>query len=135
MKIRFSLFTLLLCVVMGNLLAQTDVTKHYELKGKAYTQSDSILNVWMKNEFPYILKKNKLQLTCSGCSSIYMDVVIKVDNAGKLGGTQIKTTHCCGGAFSLKLENQFLEYFNTLLFPGSLHNISFQYRLGTGLSC
>lgn len=135
MNINFCLCCFLGLAVFGNLYAQTDVPKHYELKGTAYLQSDSILNVWMKNEFPHILKKNKLKLTCAGCYSIHMDVVLAVDENGKLLTSKIINTKCCGEEFSQRLESQFLEYFNTLIFPPSLRSLSFQYRLGTGLSC
>ncbi len=115
--------------------SQVTVPKHYELKGQAYTQADSIHDIWMDTQYWNILKKNKLKMKCSGCDNIYMDVVMGIDNNGRLLGINVVKTKCCTSEFSENLKSEFLAYFGDLIFPPSLWNMTFEYRLGTGLSC
>jgi hypothetical protein len=131
-KTTLVLFLILWC---GATFSQTNIPKHYELEGKAGTQADSILKLWNKKEFPSILKKNKLKMTCAKCSNIYMDVVFTIDANGVLRLPKIVKTVCCAGGFSNDLSTDFLDYFYSLQFPWALRNITFEYRLGTGLSC
>lgn len=132
---KYTLTILFFAILSAAAFSQTTVPKHWELKGLTYTQSDSIHEVWMKTEFPTILKKNKLKMKCDGCSNIYMDVVFGIDGAGLLLGINVKKSVCCGGEFSEKLKSDFLAYFGNFKFPPSLLNLTFEYRLGTGLSC
>lgn len=126
---------LLLILINGTLFSQTNIPKYYELEGRAKTEADSVLKVWMKKEFPSILKKNKLKMTCAKCSNIYMDVIFTIDANGVLRLPKIIKTVSCGGAFTSQLSDDFLNYFYALQFPWALRNLTFEYRLGTGLSC
>ncbi len=131
---KITLFFVLV-ILNTTIFAQTNIPKHYELEGRAYTEADSIRNVWMKKEFPSILKKNKLKMTCAKCSNIYMDVVFTIDANGVLRLPKILQAVCCGSSFSNQLSTDFLDYFYDLQFPWALRNMIFEYRLGTGLKC
>ena len=128
-------FFFLYFILARTLFSQTNIPKYYELEGRAYTEADSIHKVWMKKEFPSIIKKHKLKMTCAKCSNIYMDVVFTIDANGVLRLPKLVKTVCCGGSFSSDLSCDFLNYFYTLQFPWALRNLTFEFRLGTGLSC
>lgn len=116
--------------------SQSDsVIKYYELKGQAYQQADSIVQVWMKTHYPVVLKKNKLKMTCAHCSNIYMDVIFAIRSDGRLDEAQTVNSDKCGEKFSAKLEEDCLIFFENFIFPPSLRNQLIQFRFGTGLSC
>src|SRR5687767_7534234 len=130
------LLLLFIIFITSGIYSQTDqIPKHYELKGQAYTQADSILDVWMDTQYPVILKKNKLKMTCAKCTNIFMDVTLDIDSSGQLKSANIVKTVKCGGEFSQNLILEFLAFFKKCIFPPSLREIMFTYRLGTGLKC
>jgi hypothetical protein len=135
MKSAFVL-SMLFCFLFCKGYSQTDsIPKHYELKGLAYKQADSIQDVWMTTHYPVVLKKNKLKMTCAHCSNIFMDVIFKIRADGRAQDWLTVNSNKCGEKFSAKLEEDFLIFFENFIFPPSLRNLIFEWRLGTGLSC
>src|SRR5262245_53288371 len=94
-------------ILSGTVYSQTKVPQYYELKGQAYDQADSLLKVWMKNEYPAILKKNKLKMTCAHCTNIYMDVIVMIEPDGTFIDYQVVSSNKCGEAFSDDLKAEF----------------------------
>lgn len=111
------------------------IVKYYQLPSSQYKTWKLLEDEWMKNEYGKILKENKLKMTCSGCESIFMDVVFTIDAQGKLSATKTLKTRKCAGEFSKKLEERFLKWFLQRSFPAELYNTKFEVRLGTGLKC
>ena len=74
-------------------------------------------------------------MSCSGCESVYMDVVLCIDEDGKLKYYRLVKTKKCGAEFSKGLEIRFMKWFFTKQFSAELYNTRFQVRLGTGLKC
>jgi hypothetical protein len=89
----------------------------------------------MTKEYPKILKQNKLKMNCNGCSSVAMNAVLAIDNAGKLQNYRMIKSKVCGNDFSKKLELQFISWFQKQIFPKELFNLKFEVHLGTGLKC
>ena len=111
------------------------VVKSYELKGEAWNDWKKIEDDWMKNNYPKILKSNKLKMNCRSCESIYLEVVIQIDSSGKLNNYKLINSKKCGEKFSKSLEIQFMKPIFNIEFPHSLKNMRFEIRLGTGLKC
>jgi hypothetical protein len=74
-------------------------------------------------------------MTCSGCSSIFIRIVITIDNNGKIASYEKLNEKICGRKADKSLEKCFLEYFKTLTLPPGLRNIKIETMLGTGLKC
>jgi len=115
--------------------SQIEGTKHYELKGQAYTQADSILNVWMKSEYPALLKKYKLKMSCASCTSVFMDVVFFIEPDGHIVDFVTVDSKKCATTFDEEMQADFVFFFVQIKFPPSLRDMHLQYRLGTGLKC
>ncbi len=129
-------FTILIFVLMCIYLpAQNSVPKHYELKGDAYIQADSILDLWLATEYPTILQKNKLKMTCAKCENIFMDVVFIISNEGSLIDYEVVKMNKCGQDFSDELKAEFVFFFSRNKFPPALRSMHIEFRLGTGLKC
>ena len=130
------LSAIFICFGFTYLPGQSDeVVKYYELKGQAYTQADSIVDVWMKTHYPVVLKKNKLKMTCAHCTNIFMDVIFGIREDGRLDDFKTVDSNKCGEKFSEKLIVDFLIFFENFIFPPSLRNRLIQFRFGTGLKC
>lgn len=115
--------------------AKDSIPKSYELKEPQYSAWRKIYDEWMPKEYFKILKENKLKMNCSGCESVFMNTVFKIDSLGKLKNYRVISTKKCSGTFSKKLEERFIKWFLTYPFPNELYNITFEARLGTGLKC
>lgn len=129
--ISISLFFLL----SQKLTGQIDGIKHYELKGRAHEQADSILNEFMKYEYPNLLKKYHLKMNCSNCSAIFMDVVFFIEPDGHIVDYVVLNSKKCSVEFDEEMQADFVFFFVQINFPHSLRSLHLQYRLGTSLKC
>lgn len=111
------------------------IPKAYELSPEQSTAWRNLQQAWMKTEYPKLLKQQKLQMNCSGCENIYMDAVFSIDATGKLKHYELVNSKKCAQTFSKALADQFTAWFFTVQFPPALYDLSFEVRLGTGLSC
>lgn len=125
----------ILFISFSQLSAQIEGIKHYELKGKAYQQADSILNVFMKVEYPALLKKYKLKMNCGNCTSVFMDVVFFIEPDGHIVDYVMVDSKKCGAEFDEEMQADFVFFFVQINFPPSLRDMHLQYRLGTSLKC
>lgn len=87
------------------------------------------------SEYYKILKQNKLKMSCSGCERIAMNVIFVIDENGRLKSYSFVNSVKCGQTFSIKLEQQFINWFQQQTFPIELYNLKFEVHLGKGLKC
>lgn len=134
----FNFFLVLLSVCNAQeITTELDSSKAlsvYELKEAQWKEWAKIEEEW-KKEYSKILKEQKIKMSCSGCESVYMEVVLCIDEDGKLKYYRLVKTKKCGAEFSKGLEIRFMKWFFTKQFPAELYNTRFQVRLGTGLKC
>lgn len=116
-------------------VAKDSIPKSYDLTGPQYSAWTNFYNNWRVVEYPKILKENKLKMNCSGCESIYMEVIFTINEIGKLSNYKVIKSKKCGKEFSKKLENRFMKLFLDFQFPKDMRNLKFEVRLGTGLKC
>lgn len=90
---------------------------------------------FLKHRYPQILKKHGLKLNCGTCTTVYMDIAFSVGLAGNISVHSIDRTKACGGEFSEKLTQDFLDFLREYPYPASLRGKSVRLRLGTGLKC
>jgi hypothetical protein len=88
-----------------------------------------------KNVYYNCLSQSRLSMNCSNCIYIYIDVIISIDNKGRLCGYTKTVENICGNKASEKLERCFIDYLESITFPNNLRNMSIEIRLGTGLKC
>ena len=89
----------------------------------------------MTTEYHKILKQNKLKMNCNGCSSVSMNAIFIINEAGKLKNYIMVKSKKCGTEFSKKLEQEFINWFQKQTYPAELFNLKFEVHLGTGLKC
>lgn len=121
--------------VNGNAKAEPVIPKSYELEGEQWKAWQEMQQEWMKNEYLKILQEQKLRMNCSGCENIYMDAVFTIDAQGKLANYQLVNSKKCAEKFAPVLADRFAAWFFKVQFPPALHNLKFEVRLGTGLTC
>lgn len=111
------------------------IPKFYQLPQQQWQAWQKIQQQWLKNEYPKILQVQKLKMNCSGCENIYLDAVFSIDASGKLNHYQLLNSKKCADQFSEQLVKKFTAWFFAIQFPPELHGLTFEVRLGTGLSC
>lgn len=122
-------------VVDSTLKPAVAIPKAYELASAQKKAWQAIGQQWLKNEYPKILKQQKLKMNCNGCENIYLDAVFSIDAQGRLSHYDVVNSKKCADKFSKALETKFVAWFFTVQFPPELYGISFEVRLGTGLMC
>lgn len=111
------------------------IAKFYELPQQQWRAWQKIQQEWLKKEYPKILQAQKLKMTCSDCENIYLDAVFSIDATGKLTHYEPVNSKKCADKFSEQLVKKFVAWFFTIQFPSELYSLTFEVRLGTGLSC
>ncbi len=135
MKIHFLSLTILTIFSTSSSAQSDSIPWYYELKGDAYQQADSLLDLWMATAYQTILKKNKLKMSCKKCTSVYMDVIFLIEPDGTFIDYEVLQSRKCGEEFDGDLQGEFVFFFAQIKFPPALRELRFRYRLGTSLSC
>lgn len=134
----FSFFIISAAFSTGSFM-QNDETglpvKEYELKEPAKQVWYNIKDEWVMNEYPRCVAEKRLRLSCSGCSSVFIRVILTIDHQGKTTGYQKTYEKVCGGKGGIKTEKCFLRFFKNKTFPEELRNKKIETTLGTGLKC
>jgi hypothetical protein len=128
----------LFCVVFQlQVFSQKDysVIREIDLKGKQFKAWNRFDTTWTKHILPGCLLENSLKLSCAHCSSVYLDVRLKIDSTGKLVSHEKVGGDMCGNDISDKVVKCFLDFFYFLEFPPELRNIILEVRLGSSLKC
>jgi hypothetical protein len=111
------------------------ITRESQLRGKKYKAWHHFDTLWTRNIFPACLLENHLKLSCAECESIYFDVQLKINSAGKLVSHKVISSNMCGKDITTKLVKCCLDFFYFIEFPPELRNIILEVKLGNGLKC
>jgi len=112
-----------------------EIVKSYELKDEEYKKWRDISDDFNHKKYLSCLKKQKLKMNCGNCTSIFIDVVLNIDETGKLNSFEIIKENICTYKIGKKLKKCFMEDFEKMTFPEESKNKSIEIRLGTGLKC
>jgi hypothetical protein len=111
------------------------VVRDHELRDNQWKEFNAIREYFLRNVFPRCTGQSKLKLSCSGCEYIYIVVRITINAEGKMTDyTKIKE-NVCGGTAPEGLERCFIEYMESITFPGNLRSMIIETSLGNGLKC
>ena len=107
----------------------------YELTDKQYAAWKSIKNNWMVSDYEVIESENKIKMNCKNCESFYINVIIKINESGKLQYYKFIDGKNCNIAITKKLELRFMRNFFKFEYPPELRNTIFKTTLGNSLKC
>lgn len=110
-------------------------TKEYELPGPQWKAWNTLKEQWMRENYWQILKVFDLEMSCSGCEYIYLDVILDIDLQGRIRDISILRENVCGETASPEFRKAMLEHFRTIVFPPELRGWKIKAKLGTGLKC
>ena len=91
-------------------------------------------NAWYKESFADCLKRAGIRMSCGGCASAYIKVIIQIDDAGKIVSMRKFHENVCGMPAPVEYEKCVQDFYKSRTFP-SLRGRLFRASLGTGLSC
>lgn len=112
-----------------------NVLNDYELTDKQYSAWKSIKNNWLANDYELIKSENKIKLNCSNCSAFYVEVIIKINQSGKMEYYKLVNGKRCGVELTKQLELRMMRKFFKFEYPFELRNVTFKTRLGDVLKC
>ncbi len=115
--------------------SKKEIVKTYELKDEEYKKWRDISDDFNRKKYLSCLKKQKLKMNCGNCTNIFIDVVLNINETGKLNGYEIIKENICTRKISKKLKKCFMDYFENMAFPEESKSKSIEIRLGTGLKC
>lgn len=90
---------------------------------------------FIKHRYREILKRYSIELSCDGCSAVFLDVSLSVDALGQAHIHSVDRAKACGREFPPAMRGEFLAYLKSYTYPAILRGTSVKLRLGTGLSC
>lgn len=90
---------------------------------------------FLKHKYRGLLKKYGFELTCNGCSAVYLDVAFSVSIGGEAKIHRVDAAKACGREFPEAMRKDFLHFLKIYPYPTGLHGTSVRLRLGSGLSC
>ncbi len=90
---------------------------------------------FLKHKYRELLKKYGFELSCNGCSAVYLDVAFSVGMAGTVRIHRVDAAKACGKDFPDAMRKDFLHFLKIYPYPTALHGTSVRLRLGSGLSC
>ncbi|MFO1471219.1 MAG: hypothetical protein U1F27_09295 [Turneriella sp.] len=90
---------------------------------------------FLKHKYRPLLKKHGFELTCNGCSAVFLDVAFSVGLAGEVRIHRVDAAKACGREFPEGMRKDFLHFLKIYPYPAGLHGTSVRLRLGSGLSC
>lgn len=129
----FLFFVFLTSVSFQN--GETRVLNDYELSDKQFTDWNAIKNNWYATDFEKIKVEQKVALNCKSCSAFMMEVVLTINQNGKLESYKMVNGKKCGIPINKELEVRMMRNFFKFEFPGSLRGITFQTKIGDALKC
>lgn len=128
----------ILCAAIGISCVKpsgSPVAIDYLLEGKQHEAFHAIVEQWRLSIYHGCIADSGLTMSCADCTAIFMVVRITIDRSGRMRGyTKIKE-NVCGHPAPEKLERCFMEYLESVTFPGCLRDMTIETRLGTGLKC
>lgn len=139
-------FTLMIVIsFFGKIQAQETVSDNailakttlydFELNEKQFAAWKSIKNNWLVGDYEKIKSENKIKITCKDCESFYLNVIIKINESGKMEFYKVIKGKRCSIDISKELELRMMRNFFKFEFPPELRNVTFQTTLGSVLKC
>lgn len=116
-------------------VVESEVLNDYQLTDKQYSAWKSIRNNWLANDYQLIKSENKIKLNCGNCSAFYVEVIIKINESGKMEYYKLVNGKRCGVELTKQLELRVMRKFFKFEYPFELRNITFKTRLGDVLKC
>jgi len=112
----------------------------YQLTELKYTAWLKIKQNWTRKDFQEVIKENKIKMGCGGisnneCESLYVDVILKINEKGKLEYYKLLNGKKCGESITKPFEIRMMRNFFKIEFPEELRNLKLQTRLGSALKC
>jgi hypothetical protein len=107
----------------------------FELSDVQYASWKKISNFWLADDFEKVKFENKIDVNCKSCSSVYMDVIIKINASGKLEYYKLVKGKKCGLEITKPFEMRMMRSFIKYEYPPELRNVTFKTRLGVVLKC
>jgi len=144
MKTNVLVILLLVCCFRSGLAQEkpkadtsgtANVPEDYQLSDKQLADWKSIQNAWYATEYDRVKYDMKITTGCKTCNAFYMDVIIKINGAGKMESYKVLNGKACGRAMNKAEELRMMKMFFKFEFAGSLRNTTFKTRLGTILKC
>lgn len=90
---------------------------------------------FLRNEYPKILQRHKLKLSCARCTTVYADFAIAVSLTGQVEIERVQVAKACGLPMNKKLMKDFSSYVLRYPYKPGLYGTTVLLRLGTGLKC
>jgi hypothetical protein len=125
----------LLCAAPSAAAPASAAIKDDELEDGARPLMRQIHDDWMKKDYPALLRKHRLRMSCASCESIFLDVQLTIDGDGRVAEARVVKENRCGRAFSERMRRDFLRPLREIVFPEPLRGRVIETRLGTGLTC
>lgn len=110
------------------------VPSEYAGGGDEWKTWSEARNAWYRESFAACLKRAGIRMSCGGCASATIKVLIQVDNSGKIVSMRKFYENVCGKSAPVEYETCIRDFYTTRTFP-SLRGKLFRASLGTGLSC
>lgn len=114
---------------------ESKILNDYELSDKQFSDWNAIKNNWYATDFEKIKVEQKVAMSCKSCSSFMMDVILTINQNGKLESYKMVSGKKCGVPFNKELEVRMMRNFFKFEFPGSLRGLTFQTKIGDALKC
>lgn len=110
------------------------VPAEYSSGGVEWKEWSAARDDWYKEAFGPCLKQSGIRMSCGGCASAYIKVLIQIDNTGRIAAIRKYKEGVCGMPAPPEYESCILKFYKARSFP-SLRGQLFRATLGTGLSC
>lgn len=106
-----------------------------ELSDKQFAAWQTMKNNWLAGDYEVIREENKIKLNCKNCDSFYLEIILHVNENGKLGYCKAVKGSRCGLPLTKDMEQRIMRNFYKFEFPHELRNTTFKTRLGEVLKC
>ena len=95
---------------------------------------DSIEKQWNQKYFNPFLKKNKIKISCGGCSRFIIKTYFEIDEKGA-GHAKLLVAERCSGPIPKKQFNELSKLLQQIIFPAEFHNKKYKLSMGRVLKC
>lgn len=126
------LFTSFFCTSAQGL--SKDTLTFQNLDYKEMNLWDSIERKWYQNHFNLFLKKNKIKISCGGCSRFIMDVYFEIHEDGHCHPKLILAQKCYA-ELTAKQRIELLKLLMLIEFPEPFYNRNYRFKMGRALKC
>ncbi|MCE3226277.1 MAG: hypothetical protein K0S32_828 [Bacteroidetes bacterium] len=115
----------------GKLFSQDTIT-YSRLSKEQYSSWKQIEDKWLKEKFYPFLKKEKIKLSCGGCTSAVIWVVFKKTDRTTY---EIIYNKKCGSEFKGKQLAELKRLLDQIQLPEEFNNTYLKVYLGSALKC